>query len=558
LTDASGTGLNGVGTNGGGTNGAGNHGGDSRQLTRVAVSAVWVIGLSVVGKALGLFKDVAVASKFGTTSVMDAYLVAVTIPMIILHWYRSPIRSGFVPLFSEVIEKEGEEKAWREAGAFVGNFLVVSAAVAATVWIAAPALVRAIAPGFGDASTELAASLVRIMSVTIIFYAISGTLRNVHHVYGSFVLPGLAHPANNIIMMCVALFLTAPYGIRAMAYGTIATSIASILIQSPILWRHRKHVRVRIDFRSAMFWGVLKLGLPLFIGMAGAKLDEIIDRVFASGLAEGSISGLSYALRLIDLPREVLVAAFWTVLFPFYSRLAARGETELLADRLHTSMRIVFFSLFPISVAMAMLGEPFVRVVFQRGAFDETSVAYTVSALLLYSPTIWALGLTTTMISAYIAMKNTKTPVIVGFIRLGVKIGLIFLFLDRFQHAGIALSTSVSHVFKLVLFLILLPPVLMKGRFKALMRAFGGTAAATAVMAVALYFLGRWIVQLDVPSSLGPRIGVLLGASVFAAVVYLAAAWFTARGQIVETWSIVRSGVRDIFRKFRRGKGDAD
>ncbi len=552
MTDSSGETLNGIGSNGPETTGS-----DSRQLARVAVSAVWVIGLSVVGKALGLFKDIVVASKFGTTSLMDAYLVAVTIPMMILHWYRSPIRSGFVPLFSEIIEKEGEEKAWRAAGTFVGNFIVVSIVIATTVWIAAPSLVGLIAPGFGDASRELAASLVRIMSVTIVLYAVGGTLRNVHHVYGSFVLPGLTHPASNVIMMCVALFFTARYGIRAMAFGTIATSVASFLIQSPILWRYRKHIRVRIDFRNQMFWGVLKLGLPLFIGMAGAKLDEVIDRVFASGLAEGSISGLSYALRLIDLPREVLVAAFWTVLFPFYSRLAARGETELLADRLHTSMRIVFFSLFPISVGMAMLGEPFVRVVFQRGAFDETSVAYTVSALLLYSPTIWALGLTTTMISAFIAMKDTKTPVIAGFVRLGVKVGLIFVFLDRFQHAGIALSTSVSHVFKLVLFLILLPPVLMKGRFKTLMKAFGGTAAATAVMAVALYYLGRWIVQLDVPSTLGPRIGVLVGASAFAAAVYLGAAWFTARGQIVETWDMVRSGVGEILGKLRRGRGEA-
>ena len=79
---------------------------DRNRTARVVVSAVWVIGFAVVGKALGLFKDVVVASRFGTSSVMDVFLVAFTIPTIIMHWLRTPVRAGFVPLFTEELEKQ--------------------------------------------------------------------------------------------------------------------------------------------------------------------------------------------------------------------------------------------------------------------------------------------------------------------------------------------------------------------------------------------------------------------------------------------------------------------
>ena len=525
---------------------------ERNRVARVAVSAVWVVALAVLAKILGVGKDIVVAARFGTSSTMDAWLVAATVPMLIGNWFRSPIRSGFVPLFTERLENEGEEAAWRAGGTFLGNFLVMTSLIAIVVWIWASAIISGIAPGFGEESHALAVNLVRILTVSIALAAVTGTFRNLNHVYGNFVLPGLPRLVTNFITMVAVIVLSARFGIHVLAYAWVLGSITSVLIQSPTVLRHRKHMRIRVDLRDPLFWGVMKLGLPLFIGMAGAKLDEVIDRVFASMLSAGSISGLSYALRLIDLPKEILVAGFWTVLFPFYSRLAARGQTELLADRLNASMRIVFFMLFPISIAMAMLAEPFVSIIFQRGAFDEQSVDYTVAALLLYTPTIWALGLTTTMISAFVAMKDTKTPVIAGLIRLGVKVALVFAFIGPFQHAGVALSTSLSHVFKLALFLIWLPPVLKKGKLRTLFRAFGGTVAATAVMAVTLFFLGRVVLRMSIPPSLPARVAVLGGTTLVGLGVYIGAARVFARPELTEMWDTIRSGVGDILKKVKR------
>lgn len=525
---------------------------------RVIVSAVWVIGFMFVGKVLGLVKDVVVASRFGTSASMDAFLVAFTIPTLIVSWFRSPIRSGFVPLFTESLEKKSEKEAWRAVGVFAGDLLALVACIAAAGFVFAPWIVSTVAPGFEAAESALATSLVRVLIVTVVLATLGGVMTDVMHCYGNFAIPSAKHPLKNLFLIGGAVFLTGAYGVRGLAYGAVAGSVAGLMIQMPYFWRRRDKVHLGFDLRHPMFVGVLRLALPLFIGMAGAKLDDVIDRVFASMLSEGSISGLSYAMRLIDLPREIVVVGFSTVLFPFFSRVIARGRMDDFSDRLIAALRMVFFVLFPISLILALLGEPFVRLVFQRGAFDEQSVAFTTSALLLYTPTLWALGLTSAMISGFVAMKDTKTPVIAGFIRLGLKVGLIFALIGNFEHAGIALATSVSHVFKLVLFLWMLPAHVRKGRYGKLFRGFGGAAASAGIMGVFLYFAGPAFAHVIVRDTLVSRVTALGMPALAAACVYVAASWFLARSELLETWDVVKDGVRTMLGRAGRRKREGD
>ena len=520
---------------------------------RVVVSAVWVIVLALLSKVFGLFKDVVVASRFGTSWEMDAFLVAFTIPTIVISWLESPVRAGFIPHFTERLENKSESVAWRDAGVFFGDFLALVTAIVLVGIVAAPWIVRAVAPGFAPQTSALSVSLTRIMFAATAFTAIAGILSNLFHCYKVFVIPGLGAPTNNFVLILAALFLTAPFGIRGLAYGVVLGSAAQALVQLPIAIRHRQDFKLRLDFRDPMFLGVMRLAAPLLIGMAGAKLDDVVDRMFASTLSAGSISALSYAIRLIDIPREVLVFAFSTVLLPYFSSLAIKNDLGELGDKLMTSMRVAFYVLFPISVAMAVMGGPLVRLLFQRGEFDETSVRFTVSALLLYTPTVWALGLTSIMISAFVAVRDTKTPVIAGFVRLGVKIALIALLVKAFQHAGVALSTSIAHVFKLVLFFFVLPRSLKQGRYRGLFMSFAGTFAATVVMGFALFYVAPHFVRIAEPPTIF-RQGVAVGGlAVFGIVVFFFSSLVFARAELGEVWAVLRGSWAQVTSKFFPG-----
>ncbi len=512
----------------------------------VVISTVWVVGMSLIAKALGLGKDIVVAARFGTSFDMDAYLVAFTVPTLFIAWLRSPLRSGFIPHFTESIEKDGEESAWRGAGVLVTNLFIIVAALSVIMIAAAPAIVSAIAPGFGPEQLALATLLTRVMLVSVLFTSGANLCAAILHCYRNFALPGLARPLNNLMLIGAAMFLTARFGILGLAFGVVAGSVAMFLVQLPAVISRAKGFAIRVDFRDPMFLGVVRLAMPLFIGMAGAKLDDVIDRIFASMLSEGSISGLSYALRLIELPREVLIVGFSTVLFPFFATMAARGEIDELGARLMRAIRIAFYVLLPVSIGMALLGEPFVRLIFQRGAFDERSVAFTTSALLLYTPTIWALGISSIMTVAFVSLKDTRRPVIAGFARLGVKIGLAWVLIRVFEHAGVALATSVSHIFKLVLFFMLLPRELREGRYKRLFKSFGATAVATAIMGVGLFYVARGGFGVEQCDSLLLRIAALAGMGASGVLLYWLASLIVARAELRTTLSAMGQGMRDI------------
>ncbi len=517
---------------------------------RVVISAAWVIGLALVGKGLGLFKDVVVASRFGTSPTMDAFLVAFTIPTIIIAWLESPIRAGFIPLFTERLEKKGEREAWRDIGVFLADFMAVVLVIVIVGIAASPWIVRAVAPGFGPDTRALAVSLTRIMFIAILFTAAGGIFSNLFHCQRNFAIPGLGGPANNLVLIGAAVFLTVPFGIRGLAYGVVFGAAAHALIQISVVLKHRQDIKLRLNFRDPMFLGVIRLATPLLIGMAGAKLDDVVDRMFASLLRPGSISALAYAIRLIDIPREILVFGFSTVLLPYFSSLAAKGDLKELGDKLMTSLRVAFFVLFPVSIAMAVIGGPLVRLVFQRGQFDEVSVRYTVSALLLYTPTIWALGITSIMTCAFVALRDTKTPVIAGFVRLGVKIVLIALLVRVFQHAGVALSTSIAHVFKLVLFLIVLPKSLKQGRYRRLFWSFAGTFAAAGLMGLALFYTAEHFVGIAEPPSVFRQLLAIGGLVFVGLVVFVSSSAFLAREELKEVVRALRGSLDHIISKF--------
>lgn len=519
---------------------------------RFFVSAAWVIGLTALGKVLGLLKNVILASRFGTSAEMDSYLVAFAVVFLLIGWFKLPIRGGFVPLFSKRLEEGGEADAWGATGIFLSNLSLIVLVISAAGSAAAPLIVRLIAPGFGPESYATAVSLTRVMMIGVFFSTVAGFLTNIYHCYRNFSVPGLVLPAYNTIMVVAAYFLSVRMGIRGLAVGVIGGSVAQLAIQLPIVWRHRRHMKLRVDLRHPMFTGVLRLAVPLLIGMAGAKLDGVIDRVFASMLSEGSISALAYALRLTELPREIIVLAFSTILFPFFSRIAARGDLEVLGERMMLAVRTTFFVLLPVSVAMAVMGGPLVRILFQRGAFDEQSVWATVSALVLYTPTIWALGITTIMTAAFMAVRDTKTPAAVGLVRLGIKVGLVFLFIGRFEHAGVALATSVSHVLKLLALLFLLPEPLKRGRMPSILRGLAGSAGASLVMGIVLYLLAPVAGRIGAVRGANPDLVTLGVLTATGTAVYLVVARFVARRELRELWGALREGVGDVLTRRRR------
>ena len=116
------------------------------------------------------------------------------------------------------------------------------------------------------------------------------------------------------------------------------------------------------------------------------------------------------------LPQGMFSVAVATVLFPLLSRLAARHDTDGFRSTVSLGLRQIGFLLLPASAIAAVLAEPIVRLLYQRGEFTAEQTPVVAGALAAF-----ALGLTFngTMLMLNRSFFSLQAPWVPTWVALG-------------------------------------------------------------------------------------------------------------------------------------------
>jgi len=450
-----------------------------------------VVALTIVGRTLGLIKGPVLAWIFGADASFDALVVALFVPTMFFSFVRIPLRACFIPFFSEKLENEGEESAWQLANVFNSGMVLVFVAATALCIVFSPALAWIIAPRFGDVQHALAARMTRITSLSVLFLGLSVLATNIWHCYKRFAIPASVRMVNHVVVITALVLLSghaAPeQRMYWLAWAVVAGALARPVVQAGIILKKKRFVRFRIDFRDPVLSQMAVVAFPLIIGSAGAKLDSLVDKMFASTLFEGVISVLFYAEAVASVPREIFLFAIPVVLFPFFSSSAGRGDHEEIGKKLSTALRFTFFFMFPMAVGLFLLRVPLVTAMYQRGEFDAASTSLTAAVLPFYAIGISFMAAGQLIPAVFYSMKNTRTPVAIGLFRVVLKIGLCLLLIGPMSYKGLVLATSISHIVKLVLLVSFVPNIVWGDMRAPMLKSAARSLLASAIMAPAVY-----------------------------------------------------------------------
>jgi putative peptidoglycan lipid II flippase len=269
---------------------------------------------------------------------------------------------------------------------------------------------------------------------------------------------------------------------------------------------------------------VARLMGPRVLGLAVVQLNFLVNTNLASRLGEGAVSALNFAWLLMLLPQGVFAQAVATAAFPTFSEQVARGERAAMRSALAATLRAVFALSLPATAGLAVLRGPLVALLFERGAFGETSTDLVAWALLFYALGLVAHAGLEIVARAFYALHDTKTPLLVGGGAMLLNVGLSLTLPPLFEsagwlpHGGLALANSLATTLELVGLLWLIRGRLggLEGRrsLPMLLRVIG----ATALMGLALG-TSLWALPDLNPTLLGAA-GMALGGAV-----YLGAAW---------------------------------
>lgn len=164
------------------------------------------------------------------------------------------------------------------------------------------------------------------------------------------------------------------------------------------------------------------------IGVAVNQINAMVDRTLASTLVEGSISALNYANKLNGFVLTLFITSVALVIYPLLSRLSSEDNTRKFTESVVTSINSVVLLVMPVSVGAIVLATLIVKMLFERGEFDERATNMTSVALVMYPIVMVAFGLRDILGKIFYSLQDTKTPMINGVIAMVLNIILnVFL-----------------------------------------------------------------------------------------------------------------------------------
>jgi putative peptidoglycan lipid II flippase len=287
--------------------------------------------------------------------------------------------------------------------------------------------------------------------------------------------------------------------------------------------RGEERLRIVLDWRDPAVRRVFALMIPVTLGLGLINVNALIDTLFAARYIDGNLAptAIQKAFLVYMLPQGMFSVAIATVLFPTLSRLASRGDLHAFAGQVSSGIRQIAFLLAPAAVVSAVLAEPIIRILYQRGHWGPAQTPVVAGALAAFSAGLVFNGFMLMLNRAFFSLQSNWIPTWVALGNLGLNAVLDFAFY-RFGTWGIPLATAVCNVVSTIALVALLRGQIGRIGGSAIAGALTKIAGASAVVAPVAYVVWR---PLD--SALGrsfPAQAVSLGLALAAAVVtyYLA------------------------------------
>lgn len=385
-----------------------------------------IVGITtLLSRITGLLRDMAQLAFF-PAATLEVFVLANQIPNLLRRLFaEGAFSQAFVPVIAEYRAKRSQAEVRGLVDAVAGTLGVFLAAASLLGVLAAPLIVLLFAPGFRakeGGQFDLAIDLLRWTFPYLVFVSLTALAGGVLNSYQKFGLPAFSSVVLNVVMVVFAAVLS-PYferPIMALAMGVFVGGVLQVLLLVPPLlsmgllrwpkW-HLQHEGVR---------RVLRLMGPAIVGSSMGQLSIMVSTGIASLLADGSMTWLYAADRLVEFPLGVFSIALATVILPSLSGHHARSAPEEFSATLSWAIRLVCLIVIPASVALFTLSGPLTVAIYHRREFTALDVEMTRVALMAFSFALLGWSLIKVLAPGYYARQDTRGPVKVAMRALGL------------------------------------------------------------------------------------------------------------------------------------------
>lgn len=457
---------------------------------------VLIGGAGVIGAASLALVQIRVGSLFGVSGALDAFFIGASLPSVLLAIGAAAISSLVVP---RLPTGDLEETA-TAAGRMAVRAALIAVPATALVVAAAPLIVGIVGPGLAPDVAEQAARVLRIYALSIPGTAVAFVFAAYGYASGRIWTSGLSTSVYALVWLGLLFFPAFTDDVESAALaGLIATAVqvaAAYLISSAGAPRPRPVLRDLGVGRA----GLLAISSVLAATIV-ARAGLLLDPLFGSLLAEGSVSQLAYATRITAL--AVLVcgqgAAFSLLIVGREGAAAARANPQ---SRVGLLAPILFST--SAATVLVVAGPQLSELILARGELTVPDARQIGELLRLLSPAVIPFTVVWALEALLYAELRTNAVLVRALAGLAVNAAASGLLVVALGIEGRPLGVLAGVLSQLVLLLVLFwdDPRLASLRAPATLRVVGLHAATVAAAVSLTYLIGRGAGSADAGASL--------------------------------------------------------
>lgn len=428
-------------------------------------TAVMTLG-TVFSRLTGLLRIAAIAGAIGVTEtrLADTYNLANTAPNIIYELILGGIlTSVFVPVFVELLEREGREKAWEVASGLINVAVVVLVAMATLGVLLAPLIADfysgRLSGSAADEQRQVLTFLLRLFIPQIIFYGLAAMTAGLLNANKRFGAPMYTPILNNVAVILVFVMFARAYGVVSLeeastsqllilGLGTTAGVVLMALAQLPFLRGLGKY-RLTLSLKHPAVKKLARLSVFVIGYVAVNQIGYVIVQ-WLSNKQQGGYSAYINAFTFFLLPHGLFAVSVITALLPGMSEHAVHERWTEFRERLSTGVRATMLLILPAAIGYLVLSDSIIAFLLERGIMTPESTELVSGVLRIFVLGLLPFSIFQLFLRAFYALQNTKTPFLINCVAVAlntaINVPMFAAFGVRGLAAGHALAYTVGSV----------------------------------------------------------------------------------------------------------------
>lgn len=520
----------------------------------VKAAAIILASAMLLSALLGIFRDRWLNSMYLDTypTGIDAYTAAFIIPDFMFFILTSgALAVSFIPVFNQRLASGNKKSAWELSSSVINLMALTTLVASILIMIFADPLVRyVVGPGLDESGTILAINMMRVIAINPFIFAIATVFSSIQQAVGRFIFYALAPALYNVGILVGILVFTKGInlfgwqvfdgGIMGVALGVVFGALMQLMVSLLGLIGLGFDYQFKIYWKNQGFRSIMKLLPARSLDQGIDYMNAIVTTNLSSRMGAGALRSYQQASTLHQMPISLVGVAISTAFFP---KLTKEAEvSEEYNETFRQALSFIIWLAAPITV-ISFFARGYIANFIKNGG---NALIASVFASLVIS--IFARSIFNIASRGFYAKQDTKTPLIVSILAIGLTIllSVAFTVFWEFGPEGLGLAQSIGAVVEIWILLAILQRKSASKIFNpAFWRALGKVIFATFITGCVAYSMTKFFPLLATDKSFlatFPKFCLISGSSLF---VYVLSGYFL---EIPEVKPIIEFVKKTLFR----------